>query len=202
MGITYELSSLLFIGLPIWVVARIIILIKRRNKGIKIDIVKEMILNLFTIYLFILIGITIFPIHLGETMSYTQSLTFAQRCNIHLVPFIDYFRGSILFRTIIKNIVGNIILLVPFILYLCVKNENMRNLKSSIKIALLISLSIESIQLFTNILGISDIRAIHIEDVILNTFGGIIAWLLFKLMYKGKIKSTIDSIYLESTEES
>ena len=91
---------------------------------------------------------------------------------------------------------------MPFILYLCVKNENMRNLKSSIKIALLISLSIESIQLFTNILGISNIRVIHIEDVILNTFGGIIAWLLFKFMYKGKIKSTIDSIYLESTEES
>lgn len=202
MGITYELRGLLTIGLPIWVVTRIITLIRKNNKGIKIDIMKEINLNLFVVYLFILVGITIFPIHIGGKIPHMQGLSIVKKFNIHLIPFIDYFKGGIRFANIIKNIVGNIILLVPFILYLSAKNENIRNLKSFIKIALFISLSIESVQLFMNIFGISDMRAVHMEDVILNTLGGVIAWLIFKFMYKGKIKSIIDYTYLESIKES
>ena len=68
--------------------------------------------------------------------------------------------------------------------------------------ALLISLSIELTQLVMNILGVSDMRAVHVEDLILNTIGGIIAWYIFKFMYKGKIKSAVDGIYPQLIEEN
>ena len=118
------------------------------------------------------------------------------------IYFIDYFKGGIFFRTIIRNVVGNLVLLIPFVLYICAISEKVRNLKSSTIIAFLISLSIELIQLFMNILGLSGIRAVHVEDLILNTLGGVIAWCIFKLMYKGKIKSTIDKIYPQLIEEN
>lgn len=198
MEITYELSGLLTIGIPVWIVARIITLIRTDSKGIKINIMKEISLNLFVVYLFILIGITIFPISIGGTMFHMQDLSFIQKYNIHFMPFVDYFKGGIRLATIIKNIGGNVVLLVPFILYLCTINEKMRNLKLCIIMSMFISLSIELTQLFTNIIGISYMRAVHVEDIILNTFGGILAWIIFKFTYKGNIKSIIDNIYLQS----
>ena len=198
MEIIYELSGLLTIGLPVWIVARIITLIRKNSKGIKINIMKEISLNLFVVYLFILIGITIFPISIGGTMFHMQDLSFIQKYNIHFMPFVDYFKGGIRLATIIKNIGGNVVLLVPFILYLCTINEKMRNLKLCIIMSMFISLSIELSQLFTNIIGISYMRAVHVEDIILNTFGGIVAWIIFKFTYKGNMKSIIDNIYLQS----
>lgn len=169
-------------------------------KGIKFNIGDEIFTNLFVIYLFLLIGITLLPVYIGG-LPHLQELSFIERCNIHFVPFIDYFNGSIYFRAIIRNVIGNLLLLMPFTLYLCAKYEKVRNLKSSAKLALLISLSIELIQLIMNILGLSDMRAVHVEDLILNTIGGIIALYIFKLMYKGKIKSAVDKVYPQLIEE-
>ena len=199
---SFELQGLLILGLPIWIIVRIIILANRRKKGVKFNIGDEILTNLFVIYLFLLIGITTLPIYIGGMLPHIQELSFLERCNISIVPFIDYFKGGIFFRTIIRNVVGNLVLLIPFVLYICAISEKVRNLKSSTIIAFLISLSIELIQLFMNILGLSGIRAVHVEDLILNTLGGVIAWCIFKLMYKGKIKSTIDKIYPQLIEEN
>ncbi|MDB8804413.1 VanZ family protein [Romboutsia sp. 1001216sp1] len=199
---SFELRGLLIFGLPIWIIARIIILINRRKKGIKFNIGDEILTNLFVIYLFLLIGITILPIIIGEMTLYEGALSFIERCNINIVPFIDYFKGANYFGSIIRNVVGNIVLLMPFILYICAKSEKSRDLKSAIKITFLISLSIELTQLVMNIFGLTYIRAVDVEDLILNTLGGIIAWGIFKLMYRGKIKSMIDNIHPQLIEEN
>ena len=52
-----------------------------------------------------------------------------------------------------------------------------------------------------NILALADMRAVHVEDLILNTVGGIVAWYIFKILYKGKIKSTVDEIYPQLIED-
>ncbi|WP_195939685.1 VanZ family protein [Romboutsia sp. 1001713B170131_170501_G6] len=197
-----ELHGLFIFGLPIWIIARIIILINRRKKGIKFNIGDEILTNLFAIYLFLLIGITILPINIGETLPYLQELSFIERCNISIVPFLDYFKYGVYLRNIMRNVIGNLVLLMPFILYICAKSEKSRDLKSSTKIAFFISLSIELTQLFMNIFGLTYIRVVHVEDLILNTLGGVIAWGIFKLMYKGKIKSMIDNIHPQLIEEN
>lgn len=198
---SFELRGLFIFGLPIWIIARIIILMNRKKKGIKFNIGDEILTNLFVIYLFLLIGITILPITIGEMSPYLQELSFIERCNINIVPFIDYFKGANYLGSIIRNIVGNLILLMPFILYICAKSEKSRNLKSITKITFLISLSIELTQLVMNIFGLTYIRVVHVEDLILNTLGGIIAWGIFKLMYRGKIKGMIDNTHTQLIEE-
>lgn len=56
----------------------------------------------------------------------------------------------------------------------------------------LISLSIELIQLFMNILSLSYRRAVYTEDLILNKLGGIILWYIFKYTYKGKFREILN----------
>lgn len=198
---SFELRGLFIFGLPIWIIARIIILMNRRKKGIKFNIGDEILTNLFVIYLFLLIGITILPITIGEMSPYLQELSFIERCNISIVPFIDYFKGANYIGSIIRNVVGNLVLLMPFILYICAKSEKSRDLKSATKITFLISLSIELTQLVMNIFGLTYIRVVHVEDLILNTLGGIIAWGIFKLIYRGKIKIMIDNTHPQLIEE-
>lgn len=197
---SFELHGLFIFGLPIWIIIRGLTIARKRKNGIEFNIGDEIFTNLFVVYLFLLIGITILPIYIGG-LPHLQELSFIDRCNIHFVPFIDYFKGGIYFRTIIRNVIGNLLLLVPFILYLCAKYEKIRNLKSSAKTALLISLSIEITQLAMNILALADMRAVHVEDLILNTVGGIVAWYIFKILYKGKIKNTVDEIYPQLIED-
>lgn len=197
-----ELHGLFIFGLPIWIIARGLILLKKRKNGVKFNIANEILTNLFVIYLFLLIGITILPIYFGSLPPHLQELSFIERCNVHFIPFIDDFIGGVNYRSTIKHIIGNLLLLLPFILYLCMKYEKIRNLRASTITALLISLLIELTQLVMNILGLADRRVVHVDDLILNTLGGIVAWYIFKLLYKGKTKSTVDEIYQQSIKQT
>lgn len=194
MNIMLELRFLLMVGLPIWIILRSIQIIRYKRKGLKLNIYDEVLTNLFVIYLLFLIGITIFPIYIGEAMGYITDLNFFERCNINILPFIHYFSGGVYLRTAVRILLGNFLLLSPFILYLCAKIPKMRNLKSCTLTALLISILIEITQLITNIMFISTLRTVDIEDLILNTLGGILAYYIFKLIYIGKFKVGIDSM--------
>lgn len=196
----FELQGLFILGLPIWVIIRGLTILMKRKNGIKLSIRNEVLTNLFVIYLFLLIGVTILPIYIGE-VPYLDGLSFIEKCNINFIPFVDYFNGGIYLGSIIRIIVGNLLLLSPFIFYLCVKYEKIRTLKSSAIMALLISLSIELTQLIMNILGLSFMRAVDVEDLILNTLGGVIAWYIFRFIYTGKIKNVVDSINPKLIEE-
>lgn len=202
----FELQGLLIFGLPIWIIIRIITLINKRKEGIKLNIINEIFTNLFVLYLIFLIGITILPVYIGGTLPHMQELSLVEKSNINILPFVGYFKNQVFYngfiRGIIRNLVGNLVLLIPFILFLCWKNEKFRSLKSSIKTAFLISLSIELIQLFMNIFGLSDLRTVDIEDLILNTLGGVIAWGMFTLMYKIKTKSMTDNVELKQVDEN
>ncbi len=202
----FELQGLLIFGLPIWIIIRIITLINKRKEGIKLNIINEIFTNLFVLYLIFLIGITILPVYIGGTLPHMQELSLVEKSNINILPFVGYFKNQVFYngfiRGIIRNVVGNLVLLIPFILFLCWKNEKFRSLKSSIKAAFLISLSIELIQLFMNICGLSDLRTVDIEDLILNTLGGVIAWGMFTLMYKIKTKSMVDNVELKQVDEN
>ena len=192
MDIIFEMNILLIIGLPLWIIIRGVILLFRRKKGDKLNLYKEIITNLFVIYLFILIGVTIFPLRIGSTIPYLSNMSILERYNINLIPFVDYYKNNISVKGVIRNVGGNLILLSPFIFYLCIKFEKLRSIKLCMLTSFLISLSIELIQLFMNILSLSYGRSVHTEDLILNTLGGIIAWYIFKYTYKGKFKDILN----------
>ena len=192
MEIIFEMNILLIIGLPLWIIIRGVIILFRRKKGDKLNLYKEIITNLFVIYLFILIGVTIFPLRIGSTIPYLSNMSILERYNINLIPFVDYYKNNISVKGVIRNVGGNLILLSPFIFYLCIKFEKLRSIKLCMLTSFLISLSIELIQLFMNILSLSYGRSVHTEDLILNTLGGIIAWYIFKYTYKGKFKDILN----------
>ena len=192
MEIIFEMNILLIIGLPLWIIIRGVILLFRRKKGDKLNLYKEIITNLFVIYLFILIGVTIFQLRIGSNIPYLSNISILERYNINLIPFVDYYKNNISVKGVIRNVGGNLILLSPFIFYLCIKFEKLRSIKLCMLTSFLISLSIELIQLFMNILSLSYGRSVHTEDLILNTLGGIIAWYIFKYTYKGKFKDILN----------
>ncbi|WP_195251920.1 VanZ family protein [Romboutsia sp. 1001713B170207_170306_H8] len=152
----FRLKGLLALCLLIWIITRIIILMNKSKNKIRIRIWEEVLTSIFTIYIFILVRITISHIHTGV----------------------------------------NILILSPFIIYLCIKYENRRSLKKSISTSFLISFTIELSKLVINILYISNLKIFYPEDLILNILGGSIGWFAFNILYKGKIKNIIDRVYI------
>lgn len=199
-GYIYDLRNALMLGVPIWIITRIITLVVKKKSGKKIYVAKEIMTNIFAIYCLVLIGVTLFPIEImfGEGLSELRSIyTFKQRLGINIIPLRDYIYGFISLKDsnigyffLIRSIVGNIILIAPFIGYLLMYKKKLRNVKNVIVISFLISLCIEVLQLIENITYLSGMpgRTVNIDDLILNTIGGILAYYIFKLIYKSKLR--------------
>lgn len=87
------------------------------------------------------------------------------------VPFKEIFRYSIGSHKFIKNIMGNILLFIP---YGFLSSYILNNKKISVTfiLSLIVSLTIEVVQYYIG-------RVFDIDDIILNVLGGIIGGLLF-----------------------
>ena len=87
------------------------------------------------------------------------------------VPFKEIFRYNIGTRKFIKNILGNIILFIP---YGFLSSYLLKNKKMSVTfiLTLIVSLTIEVVQYYIG-------RVFDIDDIILNVTGGFIGGLLF-----------------------
>ena len=137
--------------------------------------------SIFWMYLLILIGLTVFPIPILTDFKgsmWRQSTTFILT-GINLIPF--HFGGlfSLHPNVIFREIVGNILLTVPFgfgvIFITPLKVKNIPWL------AFTVGLVIETTQLLISIgLGVS-YQGIDINDVILNAFGVVIGYGLFRI---------------------
>lgn len=192
----FDIMELFVCGLPIWIIVRVIVLINKYKNKEKYIFLREIVVNIFMIYLFILISLVILPVDTNE--SYFSGFTIYEKMNINLLPFRDFFEGKYTNINLVKNnLIGNTLLLFPFTLYLCLRKSGLRNFKKAILVTFLISLSIETIQLIMNcLLIVPQLRAVDIDDLIMNTLGGFIAYIVFKLSYRGKIKYFIDKIYI------
>jgi len=89
----------------------------------------------------------------------------------NFIPFKEIFRYSIGSSKFIKNILGNIMLFVP---YGFLASYLLNNKKFSVItiLTLIVSLTIETVQYYIG-------RVFDIDDIILNLLGGIIGFLIF-----------------------
>ena len=139
---------------------------------------------LFCIYILLLIWIVLFKcnIYLSITNGYFEfkTLTLKERFDYYLIPFIDYFNNDST-QTFIKFKDGilNVFVFIPLGLYLSffIKKNKFINV---IIYTFLISLLFEIIQLFS-LLG-----SFQTEDLILNTFSGLLGYIIYKIIYKEK----------------
>jgi len=89
----------------------------------------------------------------------------------NFIPFKEIFRYDINSTKFIKNIVGNIIMFIPYGFFASYYLKN-RKFSTIFILSLVVSLTIEVVQLNIG-------RVFDIDDVILNTIGGIIGYLLY-----------------------
>lgn len=94
----------------------------------------------------------------------------------NIIPFKEIFRydvGSYLFY---KNILGNVLLFLPFGIMACYILK-IKRVSTMIILSLISSFSIEITQLYIG-------RVFDVDDVILNVLGSVIGFYLFKLLEK------------------
>ena len=92
----------------------------------------------------------------------------------NLTPFKEIFRYELMSTSFIKQVLGNIVLFIPlgyFMSYYC----KIKGIVGITIVSLLSSVTIEIVQHFIG-------RSVDIDDVILNVIGGIIGFLLYKLL--------------------
>jgi len=89
----------------------------------------------------------------------------------NFVPFKEMFRYSIGSSKFLKNIIGNIVLFIPFGFFSSYYLKNKKML-TSVVLALITSTTIEVVQYYIG-------RVFDIDDIILNVIGGILGFLLF-----------------------
>ncbi|MGL5416464.1 MAG: VanZ family protein [Clostridium sp.] len=144
---------------------------KRKDRRVKERIVS----SLFKIYLALVASKVYFPIVIGFGEDFKFNLP-----KIWLRPLwsINQYIISGGMEHCIYLIVGNILLLVPFGIFLGYYYN--RNLKEITIMCLLISTFIETTQLILSLVIPNTFRFFEINDIILNTLGGVIGYVLYK----------------------
>lgn len=182
ISVSFILPVILFT--IVWIISRIIFY--KKNKPI--NKTREIFINLFFVYFLILVNFTLFKY--GYLM-----LDYDIKFYVNYIPFIEtikMFMGE--FSDInyaLYNVIGNILLFVPlgFCIPLFFNKKNRIN--KVILYGFLASLTIELLQLFT-LNNITDI-----DDIIFNTLGSIIGFIIFNIIYS-IFKNTKISAFIES----
>ena len=138
---------------------RIMYLIVKKEKLV---LYKELSYLLFVVYLLSLFYIVTF-----QDDNYGLS---------NFVPFKEIFRYKITSKLFVKNIVGNILLFMPFGLFISAYLDN-KKLYPTMILTFISSVSIEIIQYLIG-------RVFDVDDIILNLIGGLIGGLLYIILDK------------------
>lgn len=136
----------------------------------KIQIVSA---GLFLLYLICLTYFLFFAESLGR--SYTER---EYTYNLHLFKEISRFwtyREELGMTAVLANIVGNVICFIPFGAILPVLNRKARNFFLIFALSFEFSLLVECAQL------ISKVGSFDVDDLFLNTLGGVIGFLIFTI---------------------
>jgi len=135
---------------------------------------------LFVVYFAVLFYFLFFSEKMGRTYS-------EREYHYNLVPlkeigrFITY-RESLGMRAVLLNIVGNVAAFVPFGIFLPIFSARCRKIWMTVYYSFELSLLVELLQLITRV------GSFDVDDLILNTLGGMFGFLLYLLgryMFRG-----------------
>ncbi len=98
-------------------------------------------------------------------------------------------------RLILRNIGGNLILLLPLGFLIPILNKKYKKFKNIILLGLGVSIGIELIQSIEIFTGIVRARVVDIDDVILNVLGIIIGYWAYRLLLYLATKLKMSFLY-------
>ncbi|MBU3136201.1 VanZ family protein [Clostridium gasigenes] len=154
------------------------------------SISKFIIVCIFVAYIAIIFKIVVFKYHGFIDIFSTKSVSFRR---LNLIPFklwVDFFENAsgLGWAWAISNLFGNIIIFIPLGYLLPLIFKKAKNILPVACMAFVFSLVLESLQ-YVLAIGSSDI-----DDIILNTLGGVIGYLCYKIV--AKVLVTNKKIYI------
>ncbi len=171
-GVVNFTWPMIIISIVVLVSCRISYLVKNRETE-RFVIYKELLMLSFAIYILCLF----------QVVTFQDDVTWASN---NFIPFKEIFRYNITSRLFIKNVIGNMIMFLPFGFFISyyLKNEK---IWLTLFITLITSVAIEVVQL--TMIG----RVFDVDDIILNVLGGIIGYLIYHLL--SKIGEKLPSVF-------
>ena len=133
------------------------------KNNIKVILYKEILLFFFAFYVLCLFQI----VTLSDASSSGSS---------NFIPFREIMRYQIFSRLFFKNVIGNVLLFLPYG-YFVGRYFSGKSKKLSLFLIILASVSIECTQLSIG-------RVFDVDDIILNVFGGVVGYFLYLLLEK------------------
>ena len=130
----------------------------------------------FLVYVFMVLTLTGYFILFREVAAHgwwhgvLHRIQTKERINLH--PFLMFKQ----FRIGSTQVLGNLVMLLPLGIYIPLMFPKLSGFFRVFIICLLVSISIELMQLITNV------RSTDIDDVILNTSGAIVGYILYKFL--------------------
>lgn len=140
---------------------RITFLVKNK---IKFIFYKEILMLGFIMYV-----IALFEVVTFQDVSWSSS---------NFIPFKEMLRYEFGTKLFFKNVVGNMIMFIPFGFFTSYFLK-LKKIYSVFILTLLTSITIETTQLLIG-------RVFDIDDILLNILGGLIGYFIFKIIYKIK----------------
>lgn len=154
-NIIHDVWPMIFIFTVILVSLRLTYIFYNKEKFV---LYKELLYLCFIIYVLLLYYIVTFQDNNYGTNNF--------------IPFREIFRYDISSKLFIRNVLGNIFLFVPFGIF-ATRYIKSKSIFPTVILSFLVSCSIEFAQ---SLIG----RTADIDDVILNTIGGLLGYLLYK----------------------
>lgn len=145
------------------------------RKWKELSLQKLFLHTLMYIYIVMVIYVTLMPYMIPMLKAGPNNLFLD---TVNFIPFRDLKAGYVGAK---KEVILNIIMMMPFgFLYPMIKESGIIRI---ILLAFLFSLAIESLQLLSTWSGSLYARSFDVTDLITNTFGGLIGYLLFVLCH-------------------
>ncbi|MFZ3373890.1 MAG: VanZ family protein [Desulfitobacteriaceae bacterium] len=180
-GISLDSGFALVAGILLWIVIRSFVLFKNKRYN-RFSVQREILINIFAVYVVLLISITLFPINIiwDEVIEKSPPA-------VNIIPFVDIltdfprtqFSMAFKIEFLIKNLIGNLLLLLSIGIFLPTLWIKVRSFWKMLMIGASASLTIEMLQYVSAYLGYGWGRAADVDDLILNTLGVIIGYRIF-----------------------
>lgn len=158
-NILHNIWPMLFIFTVILVSIRTFYLICNKEK---IVFYKELLMLCFIIYILLLYYIVSF-----QDSNYGTN---------NFIPFKEIFRYNITSKLFVKNVLGNVLLFIPFGIFVTYYINN-KKVWVTLFLSIVVSCAIEFAQ---SAIG----RTVDVDDVILNMSGGIVGYMLYRFSNK------------------
>jgi glycopeptide antibiotics resistance protein len=136
----------------------------------------------FFVYIFMVLTLTGYFILFKEISSHDWWDKMVHRVEIRDKVNLTAFKTMKIYKPFDKQIVGNVVMLLPLGLFIPLNFSKIRKFLPVVSLCFLTSVLIELMQLITSY------RSTDVDDVILNTTGACIGFLIYKLLEKQFIR--------------